>query len=67
MSRYIKLPNSLVFDADKVVLVAREGLNEYVVLIEGAPMALKLDGMSLELLETFLGVKVLEAPSKVMH
>lgn len=66
MSRYIKLPNSTVFDADRVEVIARSNLNEYIIAIKDCPIQLKADATAIELLEKFLGVTVLEAPSQLV-
>jgi hypothetical protein len=61
MARFIKLPNSVIVDADLIQFIGRQELNDYVIFIKDCPMQLKLDGKSLEVLEAFLGVKVLDA------
>lgn len=64
MSQLIKLPNSVIFDADEVIVIARQGLNEYALVLRGSPITLKLDGNDVAALENYLDIDVLESPAE---
>lgn len=66
MSRYIKLPNSVIVDADLIQCIVRQNVNEYVGVLKECQVTLKLDVTDVEILEKFLGVHVLETPPKIV-
>lgn len=66
MSRYIKLPNSTIVDADLIQCVVRQELNVFAGVLKECPVTLKLDSTDVEALEKMLGVEVYEAPSQIV-
>lgn len=67
MSRYIKLPNALVFNADDLLVIARQDLNDYVLVLKNCPMPLKLDAKDVGALEAYLQVTSVEEPKQIVH
>ena len=67
MSRYFKLPNGVVFDADRIQLIVRQELNDYIMVLENCPANPKLNGDDVDLLVKHLDITVLEYPTKIAH
>lgn len=67
MSMYVKqASNGVIFDADRIVAIVQQELNNYAIVLENSPVTLKADGNDVETLSNLLGVKVLEAPKKIV-
>lgn len=68
MSRYLKLPNGMVFDSNEILIIARQDLNEYALLLKNCPLPFKITGSEAELIENSMpGLLVLEEPKKVIQ
>ena len=66
MSPFIKLPNGVIFNASKVVVIARQDINDYIMVLEGCPVNPKMDLAAVEMVEKLLDVTVLQEPPKVV-
>lgn len=68
MSRYFKLPSGMVFDSNEILIIARQDLNEYAMLLKNCPIPFKVSGADLELIENAIpGLTKLETPPKILQ
>ena len=60
---FLKISNGAIFDLDKVLLVARKDIGQYMIFIEGMlPHSVNADGNDVEAIEKALGDKLIVAP-----
>ena len=53
--RFMKLHNGVIFNLDKLVMIARHELNEFQVIVDGCPAIAKADLHDVDAIEKILG------------
>jgi len=67
MANFVRLPVSgTVINTEEILFIAHKALNEYVVFVRDFPTGPILDTTEYEILTKAMGVRVLEAPPKVV-